>query len=487
MNNKIIAIAITEYDDEKLNNLSNCKNDIENILKILTTKYQFDDIEFIYEKADTTRKNLYNKLKFYFADCLPDENVLLLFSGHGQYDEDLNSTYWQPSDSDHNDSSTWFNLNDLMSFVKVSKSHHISIISDSCFSGAMFQIPSRGGGIEALDKKKSRIGFSSGSIEPVSDGPKGQLSPFAAELIRELKNNIVNDCPLSTIATNVIINFDAGKNQTPTFAPLSNVGHEGGVFILKLKENPHQTTKNIEYLKSKYGNLYIPILDSHFKEFDNVKSIKKKKFDAVKKQDYLEARKIKDEEEKLTSDFPKNFIKKLISDYSDVTVLESNKKKIKEYDEKILQFKKELPDLKKTLKKQLDKFKNENADRVYIRRKLFDIENLDEIVDSIIEEQSYERDYRIYFDKNRENLIKEYNKSLIDLYISFKKIQGKSISDFLKTKEQELIEILENIYKSEVNFLLAEKIDELEFLINFKNNELKILNWIRERSQINYS
>ena len=76
MNNKILAIAITDYDDKKLNNLSNCKNDLENILKILTNKYQFDDIDFIFEKIDTTRKSLFNKLKFYFSNCLENENVL---------------------------------------------------------------------------------------------------------------------------------------------------------------------------------------------------------------------------------------------------------------------------------------------------------------------------------------------------------------------------------------------------------------------------
>lgn len=486
MNNKILAVAITDYDDQKLNSLSNCKNDIENILKVLTSKYQFDDIEFLHEKVDTTRKNLFNKLKFYFSDCLSDDSVLLIFSGHGQYDETLNATYWQPSDSAHDDSSTWFNLNDLMTFIRVSKAHHISIISDSCFSGAMFQAPLRGGGIEALNKKKSRMGFSSGSIEPVSDGPKGHLSPFAKVLIDELKNNKINDCPLSTIATSVILNFDSGKNQTPTFAALSNVGHEGGVFIFKMKENAYQTPKNIDYLRQKYGSLYIPILDVHFKDFENLKIIIEKKHAAVKQQDYLEARKIKDKEEEIRANFPKTLRSIFISENKNIIIPQKNQEIIKKYDDKIINFKKQIPKIKDRLKKELSKLKEEHHNQIYIGSHIYNIENIDETIDLIIKQQeTNEKEYKEYFSSHREDFIKHYNNSLADLYSYFLKIKGSSISKYLIKKEDELLNILENIYDSEINFLLTSSIDEVEFLIKIKNNELKLLQWIQDRNNIN--
>lgn len=481
MNNKILAIAITDYDSKELNTLSNCKNDLEKVLQVLTNKYQFDDVEFLYEKEDTTRKSLFNKVKYYFANCLDDENVLLLFSGHGQYDEALNATYWQPSDSEHDDSSTWFNLNDLMTFIKVSKAHHISLISDSCFSGAMFQAPQRGGGIEALDKKKSRIGFSSGSIEPVSDGPKGELSPFAKILIDELEKNSMNECPLSSIATNVILNFDSSKNQTPTFAPLSNVGHEGGIFILKLKSTAEKKPKNEDYLKSKYGSIYIPIFEKHFEDLKSLKEIIKRKHEAVKTQDYLEARKIKDEEEKLREQFPKTFIEKFVEENKSIKVSKETKNTLEELDKKILNFEKEIPNLKKRLKRELQKLQKENHNQIYVGSTLYEIENIDEIIESIIQENSSEKEHQNYFRNNKEELIKMFNKSLADLYKFFKKIKGHSISKFLDLKEKELLEIYEDIYESEINYLISNSIDEVDFLIKIKDNELKILKWISNK------
>ena len=480
MNNKILAIAITDYDDKKSNNLSNCKNDLENILKILTNKYQFDDIDFIFEKIDTTRKSLFNKLKFYFSNCLENENVLLLFSGHGQYDETLNITYWQPSDSDSDDSSTWFNLNDLMTFIKVSKAHHISIISDSCFSGAMFQSPLRGGGIEALNKKKSRIGFASGSIEPVSDGPKGKLSPFAKVLIDELKKNNIVDCPLSNIATNVILNFDAARNQTPTFAPLSNVGHEGGIFILKLKENSSKIPKDIEYLREKYGTLYIPISEKHLEQFETLKELILRKIEAVKKQDYLEARKIKDEEERIKSNFPKSFIDNFIEVNNNFKITSETRDKIKKLDSEILKFKEDLPKLRENIEKELNRLRKDHH-QIYIGQTLYNIEDIDEIIEAIILEQSVDRAHIKYFSIHKGDFIKHFNIGLSNLYIFFKSIQGNSISDFFHFKEKELLEIFQNIYDSEVNFLLANSIDEIEFLIQVRNNELKLLNWIQNK------
>ena len=50
--NKILAIAIEEYDNSNLNKLKNCRKDINDILKVLTTKYNFEAPDFIYKKED---------------------------------------------------------------------------------------------------------------------------------------------------------------------------------------------------------------------------------------------------------------------------------------------------------------------------------------------------------------------------------------------------------------------------------------------------
>ena len=320
MNNKILAIAITDYDDKKLDNLSNCKNDLDNIIKVLEGKYQFDDIDYL-------------------------------------------------------------------------------------------------------------------------------------------------------------------KHQTPTFGPLSNVGHAGGIFFLKLKENLYETPQNLKNLKEKYGSLYLPIIEKHREEFDKLKLVAAKKQDAVKKQDYLKARKLKDEEEEIRRTIPKSFISNFKTLNNDYVISIETKKTIKEYDEKILKFKTQLPIIKKEFKKELSKFSEHS--QVYIGSKIYTTGNVEELLEAYVAENLKETNYINYFIAHKKELIINFSTSLLNLYKFFKSIQGNSNSVFFKKKEEELLEIYENIYESEINFLHANSIDEIEFLIIIKNNELKLLNWIQYKVDLN--
>lgn len=234
--NKILAIAINEYDDFELNKINNCLNDLNAIVSILKSKYLFDDIELLSNKEQTTRKFIYNRLYEYFIHSLEHENILLIYIGHGNYNEAINASYWLPSDSNPTDQSSWFNLNDLLMFLRASKAFHISIISDSCFSGGIFEAAKRGGGIQAFSKKKSRLALTSGGVEPVSDGIKGSLSPFAITLCQVLTENSSKDFPFLSLATEVITKFNANRSQTPMFGALANAGHEGGALIFRLKD-----------------------------------------------------------------------------------------------------------------------------------------------------------------------------------------------------------------------------------------------------------
>lgn len=237
MSIRILGIAINEYDDAVLNNISNCLNDQNEILGVLTSKYVIADIELLSNKAQTTRKFLHNKLYDYFFNCAGGDSILLLYNGHGQYNDFLQTTYWQTSDSDSNDASSWFNLNDLMDFIRVSPAFHVSVISNSCFSGAIFELPLRGGGVNALADKKSRLALTAGGIEKVSDGRHNSLSPFTETVVEVLSENIQHQLLFTSFAHQVLMKFNTERKQTPMFGPLLNVGHEGGSLLYTLKDN----------------------------------------------------------------------------------------------------------------------------------------------------------------------------------------------------------------------------------------------------------
>lgn len=344
--NKVLAIAITNYDDSSLDKIQNCEKDVNSIIKVLNDKYAIDDVEFISEKSKTTRKALYRKLNEYFINRLEDENVLLIYAGHGEYNEKLNTAYWQPSDSELTDPSTWLSLNEIMTFIKASKAFHIGIISDSCFSGAMFEPMKRGGGIDAFNSKKSRLGLTSGSLEKVSDGLKGKSSPFAKSLIALLDQNTQEELPFTILEANLLMQFNSDRNQTPMFGPLNDVGHEGGSFTFKLKSKQSQTIKiddKNQFLKEKMANLFIPISKEDLSTIDDLEPIVKLKSKLVKNQKYEDAARCRDEEKILedkiknnSSTYIDSFLSQMTYSKSEVTKSKELDKKISEYREKII-------------------------------------------------------------------------------------------------------------------------------------------------------
>lgn len=241
--NKIIAIAINEYSDPTIENLKNCSNDINLLIDILSNRYQFDSIELFAKPEQTTLSFLYDELYNEFINSLATDNILLLFAGHGEFNTRLGTSYWICSDSKKSNVTTWFNVENLLKFFNASPAKHIALISDSCFSGAIFEL-NRGGGILALEGKNSRQALTSGGLEKVSDGH--QNSPFCSTLLKILNENKISHLSFNLLSENTIIEFSKHRKQTPAFGPLINSGDNGGTFYFKLKEGNSNIVKSVQ-------------------------------------------------------------------------------------------------------------------------------------------------------------------------------------------------------------------------------------------------
>jgi hypothetical protein len=233
---KLIAIAISVYSDSGLNTLHNCERDINEIIGHLTENYIIDDVELLTGVTQTTRKYLFNRLQELFINSHEDDSILLVYAGHGEFNHISKVAYWLPSDAQSDDVSTWLGIYDVLSFMKAAKARHISLVSDSCFSGAI--VSTRGGGYSALSEKRSRLALTSGGIEKVSDGVKGSLSPFTKTLVDVLLENKEEKVTFWSLAERVIIKFSIDKLQTPAFGFLNDTGHEGGSFVFCRREQP---------------------------------------------------------------------------------------------------------------------------------------------------------------------------------------------------------------------------------------------------------
>ncbi|MBE9586655.1 caspase family protein [Mucilaginibacter sp. JRF] len=246
---KILAIAIDQYSDLNIKNLSNCLNDVNSLIDILSQRYDFEEIELITKPEQTTRSFLYNVLYQELINLLPEDEILIIYAGHGEYNSLLETSYWLCSDSQKDIVSTWFNVIELLSFFKGSKARHIALISDSCFSGAVFE-HSRGGGIAALYNKTSRQALTSGGIEKVSDGVENSNSPFNLTLQRVLNENTSLTLSFAEFAEKVILNFRPDKVQTPAYGSLASSGDKGGTLFFHLKNDK---------VLSPYKSIQIPL------------------------------------------------------------------------------------------------------------------------------------------------------------------------------------------------------------------------------------
>ena len=255
MSNHILAIGIDQYSNCTI--LNNAVRDIENILEVLTSKYEFDksNITTLLNEA-ATLENITNELENLLSTQDESQNLIILFSGHGDYDELLEMGYLIPQEAIPYSKSTYFPYSTLFSYIKALKSHHVLLISDSCFSGSVFT-PYRK--IETskdkLDKIPSKWAITSGRLEVVSDGNPGENSPFADALIKILNDVSHDSISISEMSNRIVADVAEKVDQIPRGEPLQAYGHKGGEFIFRKKQKKKTTNKPERKSKDEDGQI----------------------------------------------------------------------------------------------------------------------------------------------------------------------------------------------------------------------------------------
>ncbi len=237
--NYILAIANDAYPNDPLNN---CIRDAEAFVETLVELYQFDNQNVTLLK-NGNRKQILDAIKTQVNQVMPDDNLLIYYSGHGFYDESLDEGAWVPSGATFNDTDEFISNADLKVRLAAIHSHHTFLVVDSCYSGSLFLSGNtRGKGDNFLEKFPSRWGLASGRLQTVSDGDKGAHSPFAEAILFHLKNN---DNSLSVMELCVRVIEQVGSNtngQMPIGEPLQIAGHKAGQFVFHPKKIAKQET-----------------------------------------------------------------------------------------------------------------------------------------------------------------------------------------------------------------------------------------------------
>ncbi len=199
---KDYALLFATNNYQEYNDLVNPIDDADSIKSILTDQYGFET-ELV---RNPTSEQIWDKIREYNEKIYsPYDQLVVFFAGHGTYDEILKEGYYIATNSIKDDASG----NSFISHIRLGKildnnpCRRILLIMDSCFGGALEEIGSKEIGSastkltsdyelsqdDVLVRKLSyqvRKFFTSGGKEYVSDGIKGQNSPFASKLIDAL-------------------------------------------------------------------------------------------------------------------------------------------------------------------------------------------------------------------------------------------------------------------------------------------------------------
>lgn len=236
-----LLIATDKYDN--WTDLVNPVNDAEAIGKELKDRYGFD-VELI---TNATQDEMLVKIREYSQRRFkPQDQLMIFFAGHGQFDESFGEGYVVAKNSLENDKakSSYISHSNLRSYINNIPCEHILLTMDVCFGGTFDPVIAKSRAAESatdlseteyLVRKlsyKTRKYITSGGKEYVSDGIAGKNSPFAAKLLESFKSNGGSDRILTISEINSFL--EKIKSNEPRSGDFGD-GQKGSDFVFVAK------------------------------------------------------------------------------------------------------------------------------------------------------------------------------------------------------------------------------------------------------------
>ena len=192
----VFTIGISNYYSVDFEKLPNATLDADSIQSVLVKKYGGEVYPRSLRNEMATKDNIvaYLKQMAKGKTITEDDNLLIWFSGHGQYDKFYDKGFLITYDISHSNElyGNALSYNEIVDLLKPIKAKHILLISDACYSGSIFLPSVRGINNESLStrmEEKSRYAITSSNLTEASDGTIGKHSPFTQLFLEKLRNN----------------------------------------------------------------------------------------------------------------------------------------------------------------------------------------------------------------------------------------------------------------------------------------------------------
>lgn len=234
--NHLLLIGIDAY--AQVGKLANAVRDARAFKELMVSKYAFDSARCI-ELYDTkaNRRGIMRQLRKMIELVQPGDNLLVYFSGHGHYDEQIEEAYWVPVDAEYQEIDDYISYSFLTKIIKAIPARHSIFIVDSCYSGAALVRGERDLKPERFERDPSRWLLASGRNEVVPDGIAGTHSPFADKLLDILSRYASEGLRMGTLVDKLTTAVSYNSPQTPIGRPLYGVGDQGGEFVFHPRKN----------------------------------------------------------------------------------------------------------------------------------------------------------------------------------------------------------------------------------------------------------
>ena len=224
-----LIIGVSEYDDESVVDLSGePTKDAQALANVLTSMYGFDQTNVKILK-DPTRSGIMKSFFELRKKVSQNDNLLIFYAGHGNYDKSSERGYWMPSDVNMEFEDNILLNTTLVSQIKALKTKHTLLIADACFSGSIFKSRSYSKEEKSAQRKyslTSRKAITSGTLKTVPN-----KSVFIQYLLKKLKENQSKYLPTSKLFSMIEEPVLNNSENIPQRGVIHGTGDEGGDFI----------------------------------------------------------------------------------------------------------------------------------------------------------------------------------------------------------------------------------------------------------------
>lgn len=232
-----VFVGVDRYADQAIPQLNNPVSDARAIATLFENNLGYETV--VIENAN--KQAVVTALNKLALEMSPKDSVVIYYAGHGELIEATGQGYWQLSDSDSKRPETWLSNADIGRAISLIGAGQVALISDSCYSGSLVsdervRLASGKADPNQVLERKSVVVMSSGGNEPVSDEGKDGHSPFAWNLMNQLKN--VSNWQLGgNVFERVRFAVAREMPQRPRYGAASSAGHQtGGDYLFEQRQ-----------------------------------------------------------------------------------------------------------------------------------------------------------------------------------------------------------------------------------------------------------